>query len=176
MGTIADLMAGLDLSAFTSHEDTVDNTHDDEETGTSAGGQETSATPGADGGAKAGAGHSRGEAKQSGTAGNEPGKEAVSSSISEGAAEKRQVDALPRGGAEDATPEEIVLQALLEETGFDPASARLDLTLRGDLDLDDLQLYAVIAVVERALKRTFPDAEIASWATLGDFLDAARQG
>lgn len=176
MGTIADLMVGLDLSAFTAQEDNADNTHNDEEVGASAGGQETSTVSGTDDGAKTGASHVGGEAKQSGTADNKSGQEAGSSSTSEGAAEKRQMDALPRGEREDATPEEIVLEALLEETGFDPASARLDLTLRGDLDLDDLQLYAVIAVVERALRRSFPDIEIASWETLGDFLDAARKG
>ena len=63
---------------------------------------------------------------------------------------------------------------LVEESGLEPGSARAELTLRGDLDLDDLGLCAVVARFERAAGARCPDAEIEQWRTLGDLLSAAR--
>ena len=35
------------------------------------------------------------------------------------------------------------MEAVLDEADLDPADARGELTLRGDLDMDDVSLYAV---------------------------------
>ena len=70
--------------------------------------------------------------------------------------------------------EEAAMEAVLEESGLEPGSARAELTLRGDLDLDDLGLCAVVARFERAANARCPDAEIEQWRTLGDLLSAAR--
>ena len=51
-------------------------------------------------------------------------------------------------------------------------SARGELTLRGDLDMDDVSLYAVVARVEREAKVTLNDAVVEQWVTLADLLDA----
>ena len=48
-------------------------------------------------------------------------------------------------------------------------------TLRGDLDMDDVSLYAVVARVEREAKVALTDAQIEEWETLGDLLDAVAQ-
>lgn len=130
MGTIGDLLGGLDLSAFTSEDDT-----------------EETATPG--------------------TLADEPGDESPRE-------EESAISVVSRAEGEPASPEEVAMEALLAETGLEPSAARADLTLRGDLDLDDLQLYSIVAVVERALKKSFPDESIAAWQTVGDFLDAVR--
>ena len=53
--------------------------------------------------------------------------------------------------------------------------AGAELTLRGDLDMDDVSLYAVVARVEREAKVAFTDAQIEEWETLGDLLDAVAQ-
>ncbi len=74
----------------------------------------------------------------------------------------------------DATPAEIAMQAVLDETGLEPTAARAQLRLREDLDMDDLSLYAVVSVIERALKRHFPDTEVRSWVTLADLLSAVE--
>lgn len=68
--------------------------------------------------------------------------------------------------------QEIAMAAVLAETALEPEEARADLTLRGDLDMDDLVLYAIIARIEHDLLVRFTDADIASWRTLGDLLDA----
>lgn len=78
-------------------------------------------------------------------------------------------------GEPNSEVEEVVMAALLEHTTLTPQSARADLTLRGDLDMDDLQLYAVVVAVERSLKRSFADQDIRQWQTIGDILDAVRQ-
>ncbi|WP_175955794.1 phosphopantetheine-binding protein [Schaalia sp. Marseille-Q2122] len=70
---------------------------------------------------------------------------------------------------------EAVLAAIVAETALDPSRARLDLTLREDLDLDDLGLYAVVAAVEHELRCTFTDEAVRSWQTLGDILDAVDE-
>ncbi|WP_235827069.1 phosphopantetheine-binding protein [Actinomyces culturomici] len=70
---------------------------------------------------------------------------------------------------------ETAMAAVLAETGLEPEDARAELTLRGDLDLDDLALYAIVARIEHELRASFPDAEIAQWTTLGDVLDAAAE-
>lgn len=67
---------------------------------------------------------------------------------------------------------EAAMEAVLDEVELDPASARGELTLRGDLDMDDVSLYAVVARVEREAKVTLKDASVEQWMTLADLLDA----
>ena len=67
---------------------------------------------------------------------------------------------------------EAAMEAVLDEAELDPADARGELTLHGDLDMDDVSLYAVIARVEREAKVTLNDAQIEQWVTLADLLDA----
>ena len=67
---------------------------------------------------------------------------------------------------------EAAMEAVLDEVELDPAAARGELTLRGDLDMDDVSLYAVIARVEREAKVALADAAIEEWVTLADLLDA----
>ena len=66
---------------------------------------------------------------------------------------------------------EAAMEAVLDEAELDPADARGELTLRGDLDLDDISLYAVVARVEREAKVTLSDAQVEQWVTLSDLLD-----
>ena len=68
---------------------------------------------------------------------------------------------------------EAAMEAVLDEADLAPENARAELTLRGDLDMDDVSLYAVVARVEREAKVGFSDAQIEGWQTLGDLLDAA---
>ena len=67
---------------------------------------------------------------------------------------------------------EAAMEAVLDEAELDPADARRELTVRGDLDLDDVSLYAVVARVEREAKVTLSDALVEQWVTLADLLDA----
>lgn len=67
---------------------------------------------------------------------------------------------------------EAAMAAVLDEAELDPASARGELTLRGDLDMDDVSLYAVVARVEREAKVTLSDALVEQWVTLADLLGA----
>ena len=67
---------------------------------------------------------------------------------------------------------EAAMQAVLDEVELEPAQARGELTLRGDLDMDDVSLYAVVARVEREAKVTLTDAQVEEWVTLADLLDA----
>ena len=67
---------------------------------------------------------------------------------------------------------EAAMAAVLNEAELDPASARGELTLRGDLDMDDVSLYAVVARVEREAKVTLSDALVEQWVTLADLLGA----
>ena len=67
---------------------------------------------------------------------------------------------------------EAAMEAVLDEVELDPAAARGELTLRGDLDMDDVSLYAVVARVEREAKVALADAAIEEWVTLADLLDA----
>ena len=67
---------------------------------------------------------------------------------------------------------EAAMEAVLDEVELDPADARGALTLRGDLDMDDVSLYAVVARVEREAKVTLTDATVEEWVTLADLLDA----
>ena len=57
---------------------------------------------------------------------------------------------------------EAAMEAVLDEVELDPADARGELTLRGDLDMDDVSLYAVVARVEREAKVALADAAIES--------------
>ena len=67
---------------------------------------------------------------------------------------------------------EAAMAAVLDEAELDPADARGGLTLRGDLDMDDVSLYAVVARVEREAKVTLNDTQVEQWVTLEDLLDA----
>ena len=67
---------------------------------------------------------------------------------------------------------EAAMVAVLDEVELDPADARGELTLRGDLDMDDVSLYAVVARVEREAKVTLSDSQVEEWVTLADLLDA----
>ena len=67
---------------------------------------------------------------------------------------------------------EAAMAAVLDEAELDPASARGELTLRGDLDMDEVSLYAVVARVEREAKVTLSDALVEQWVTLADLLGA----
>ena len=67
---------------------------------------------------------------------------------------------------------EAAMEAVLDEAELDPARARGELTLRGDLDMDDVSLYAVVARVEREAKVALTDASVEQWVTLSDLLDA----
>ena len=67
---------------------------------------------------------------------------------------------------------EAAMEAVLDEAELDPTDARGELTLRGDLDMDDVSLYAVIARVEREAKVTLNDSQVEEWVTLADLLDA----
>ena len=70
---------------------------------------------------------------------------------------------------------EAAMEAILDEADLAPGDARAELTLRGDLDMDDESLYAVVARVEREAKVALTDAQIEEWETLGDLLDAVAQ-
>ncbi|MCI6411131.1 MAG: phosphopantetheine-binding protein [Schaalia hyovaginalis] len=83
-------------------------------------------------------------------------------------------DEAPRGAPAASKADlarEAAMAAVLEETGLDPDEARADLTLRGDLDLDDLGLYAIVARIEHDLSLVLPDELVDSWGTLGSILD-----
>lgn len=70
---------------------------------------------------------------------------------------------------------EAAMEAILDEADLAPVDARAELTLRGDLDMDDVSLYAVVARVEREAKVALTDAQIEEWETVGDLLDAVAQ-
>ncbi|MDN5964133.1 MAG: hypothetical protein L0H81_06275, partial [Actinomyces sp.] len=59
-------------------------------------------------------------------------------------------ESAPEGG-HTVTTDEVVMSAVLAETSLDPALAREDLTLAGDLDLDTIGLYAVVTSTEHGL-------------------------
>ena len=67
---------------------------------------------------------------------------------------------------------EAAMEAVLDEAELAPADARGELTLRGDLDMDDVSLFAVVARVEREAKVTLHDSQVEEWVTLADLLDA----
>ena len=67
---------------------------------------------------------------------------------------------------------EAAMEAVLDEAELDPADARGELTLLGNLDMDDVSLYAVVARVEREAKVTLNDSQVEEWVTLADLLDA----
>lgn len=70
---------------------------------------------------------------------------------------------------------EAAMEAVLDEVDLAPGDARAELSLHGDLDMDDVSLYAVVARVEREAKVALTDAQIEEWETLGDLLDAVAQ-
>ena len=70
---------------------------------------------------------------------------------------------------------EAAMEAVLDEADLDPVDARGELTLRGDLDMDDVSLYAVVARVEREAKVALNDSQIEQWVTLADLLDSVSE-
>ena len=82
-------------------------------------------------------------------------------------------ESAPEGG-HTVTTDEVVMSAVLAETSLDPALAREDLTLAGDLDLDTIGLYAVVTSIEHGLGAQFGDVDVEAWQTLGDVLAASR--
>ncbi|MDO4259648.1 MAG: acyl carrier protein [Actinomycetaceae bacterium] len=76
----------------------------------------------------------------------------------------------PNNSAPQETAEERAMAVVLEHTDLDPAAARHDLTLAGDLDLDRIGLWTMVTAIEHSLGVTFPDSDVNSWTTLGDLL------
>lgn len=154
MGTIGDLLAGVDLSALTGTNDAnaadmgAQPKHDDRPS--------PSDKPQAGG-------------TQEATVASDTQDDVDTPPVSAG---ERAAHSATGAHTQDLTPEEIALSALIDHSTLDPHAARRDLTLRGDLDMDDLQLYAVVTQMERALKRSFPDEDVHSWVIVGDILDA----
>ena len=91
-------------------------------------------------------------------------------------AQTSSIDAMGESATAEERAREAAMEAVLDESGIDPADARAELTLRRDLDMDDVALYAVVARVEREAKVGFSDAQIEGWQTLGDLLGAVANG
>ena len=91
-------------------------------------------------------------------------------------AQASSIDAMGESATAEERAREAAMEAVLDESGIDPADARAELTLRRDLDMDDVALYAVVARVEREAKVCFSDAQIEGWQTLGDLLGAVANG
>lgn len=91
-------------------------------------------------------------------------------------AQASSIDAMGESATAEERAREAAMEAVLDESGIDPADARAELTLRRDLDMDDVALYAVVARVEREAKVGFSDAQIEGWQTLGDLLGAVANG
>lgn len=91
-------------------------------------------------------------------------------------AQASSIDVMGESATVEERAREAAMEAVLDESGIDPADARAELTLRRDLDMDDVALYAVVARVEREAKVTLTDAQIDQWETLGDLLGAVANG
>ena len=91
-------------------------------------------------------------------------------------AQASSIDAMGESATAEERAREAAMEAVLDESGIDPADARAELTLRRDPDMDDVALYAVVARVEREAKVGFSDAQIEGWQTLGDLLGAVANG
>ena len=91
-------------------------------------------------------------------------------------AQASSIDAMGESATAEERARETAMEAVLDESGIDPADACAELTLRRDLDMDDVALYAVVARVEREAKVGFSDAQIEGWQTLGDLLGAVANG
>ena len=90
-------------------------------------------------------------------------------------AQASSIDAMGESATAEERAREAAMEAVLDESGIDPADARAELTLRRDLDMDDVSLFAVVARVEREAKVQLPDAQVEAWVSLGDLLDAVSQ-
>lgn len=88
-------------------------------------------------------------------------------------AEASSADVAGGGATPEQRAREVAMDAVLDEVELDPGDARAELTLRGDLDMDDVSLYAVVARIEREARVQLTDAQVDAWETLGDLLDAA---
>lgn len=74
----------------------------------------------------------------------------------------------------DNSVTETVRSVICEVLGSDMDLTLDELTLRGDLDCDTLELYAVVSRIERECGISIPDALISQCHTLGDLLSAVR--
>ena len=90
-------------------------------------------------------------------------------------AQASSIDVMGESATAEERAREAAMEAVLDESGIDPADARAELTLRRDLDMDDVSLFAVVARVEREAKVQLPDAQVEAWVSLGDLLDAVSQ-
>ena len=91
-------------------------------------------------------------------------------------AQASSIDVMGESATAEERAREAAMEAVLDEADLAPGDARAELTLRGDLDMDDVSLYAVVARVEREAKVGFSDAQIEGWQTLGDLLGAVANG
>ncbi|WP_165217944.1 phosphopantetheine-binding protein [Schaalia sp. ZJ1691] len=100
----------------------------------------------------------------------EPDPDATGADSGENAGSSSVIDA----GANEKADEqrEVAMAIVLDECDLAPAQARADLTLREDLEMDDLVLYAIVSRMEHEMKTSLSDDEVRSWVTLGDLLDA----
>ncbi|WP_022868431.1 acyl carrier protein [Schaalia vaccimaxillae] len=69
---------------------------------------------------------------------------------------------------------EIAMAAILRECDLEPEQARGALTLRGDLDCDELSIYAIVAAIEHEAGISLPDEQVKSWQTVDDVLKDVR--
>ena len=95
-------------------------------------------------------------------------------------AEAPPEDDAPSSGGESASDASerarvIAMEAAVDEAEIDPARVRGRDSLRGDLDLDDISLYALVARIEREAKVTLADAEVETWVSLSDLLDSVSE-
>ena len=95
-------------------------------------------------------------------------------------AEAAPEDDAPSSGVERASDASerarvIAMEAVLDEAEIDPVRVRGRDSLRGDLDLDDISLYALVARIEREAKVTLADAEVEAWVSLSDLLDSVSE-
>ena len=86
----------------------------------------------------------------------------------------------PSSGGESASDASgrarvIAMEAVLDEAEIDPVRVMGRDSLRGDLDLDDISLYALVARIEREAKVTLADAEVEAWVSLSDLLDSVSE-
>lgn len=66
-----------------------------------------------------------------------------------------------------------VYGALSEETGLAPDEISAESVLDDQLNLRGLSLWSVVAQIEYELKLQFEDAQVLSWNTASDVLEAA---
>lgn len=85
--------------------------------------------------------------------------------------DEAKTDGISEASSSEDDAREVAMMAVLDESTLDPQAARADLTLKGDLDLDDLGLYAIVTRIEHDLSLSLLDERVESWRTLGELLD-----